>query len=68
MQIPVIDLFAGPGGLGEGFAKSRSAQFNIVVSIEKDPMAAETLRLRAAHRALQRNPAVGTTLGGSGMT
>ena len=59
MQIPVIDLFAGPGGLGEGFAKSRSAQFNIVVSIEKDPMAAETLRLRAAHRALQRNPAVG---------
>lgn len=57
MTVPVIDLFAGPGGLGEGFSRSSSARFEISVSIEKDPMASQTLRLRAAHRALQRmNP------------
>lgn len=56
MTIPVIDLFAGPGGLGEGFSRSRAADFTIAISIEKDGMAHETLRLRAAHRALQRNP------------
>ncbi|RYG39072.1 MAG: DNA cytosine methyltransferase [Burkholderiales bacterium] len=55
MSIPVIDLFAGPGGLGEGFSKVKSTCFEIVVSIEKDAMAYETLRLRAAHRALQRD-------------
>ncbi|MCF8204213.1 MAG: DNA cytosine methyltransferase [Methylotenera sp.] len=58
MTIPVIDLFAGPGGLGEGFSRSRAADFRIAISIEKDGMAHETLRLRAAHRALQRNPKV----------
>lgn len=52
MHIPVIDLFAGPGGLGEGFSKARTAEFRIAVSIEKDEMAFETLQLRAAHRAL----------------
>ena len=52
MSIPVIDLFAGPGGLGEGFSRSQRADFRIAVSIEKDEMAFETLRLRAAHRAL----------------
>lgn len=52
--IPVIDLFAGPGGLGEGFSRETSADFRIAVSIEKDPMAFETLRLRAAFRELQR--------------
>jgi DNA (cytosine-5)-methyltransferase 1 len=46
MPIPVIDLFAGPGGLGEGFSKARSADFQIAVSIEKDGMAFETLQLR----------------------
>lgn len=59
MTVPVIDLFAGPGGLGEGFSKSRTADFRIAVSIEKDGMAFETLQLRAAHRALVRSP--GTT-------
>ncbi|MBT9488612.1 MAG: DNA cytosine methyltransferase [Rubrivivax sp.] len=54
MSVPIIDLFAGPGGLGEGFSRVRSVQFEIAVSIEKDEMAHETLRLRAAHRALQR--------------
>jgi DNA (cytosine-5)-methyltransferase 1 len=55
MPIPVIDLFAGPGGLGEGFSREKAVRFDIAVSIEKDGMAHETLRLRAAHRALTRN-------------
>lgn len=54
MIVPVIDLFAGPGGLGEGFSKSEKADFRVAVSIEKDPMAFQTLRLRAAHRELMR--------------
>jgi len=58
MTIPVIDLFAGPGGLGEGFSRSSGADFRIAISVEKDGMAHETLRLRAAHRELQRNPKV----------
>ena len=57
MTIPVIDLFAGPGGLGEGFSRSSKGDFRITISIEKDGMAHETLRLRAAHRELMRNPA-----------
>ena len=48
-RIPVIDLFAGPGGLGEGFA-SHSKQFRIVLSVEKDKWAHQTLELRAFYR------------------
>ncbi len=55
MYVPIIDLFAGPGGLGEGFSRARSADFEIAVSIEKDGMAFETLQLRAAHRALAKS-------------
>jgi site-specific DNA-cytosine methylase len=57
MSVPVIDLFAGPGGLGEGFSRCQSVRFDIAVSIEKDGMAHETLKLRAAHRAcVTRDP------------
>ena len=54
MTVPVVDLFAGPGGLGEGFSRSNACDFRLAVSIEKDPMAWQTLRLRAAHRELMR--------------
>lgn len=46
----IVDLFSGPGGLGEGFCAYRSdgcRQFEIDVSVEKDPVAHGTLRLRA---------------------
>jgi DNA (cytosine-5)-methyltransferase 1 len=54
-MIPVIDLFAGPGGLGEGFSAFRSVRknrnkFKIVLSIEKDPIAHQTLQLRSFFR------------------
>lgn len=53
---PVIDLFAGPGGLGEGFAslhhrKNRNSYaFRTALSIEKDPSAHRTLQLRHFYR------------------
>lgn len=50
MVIPVIDIFAGPGGLGEGFSALRDRSgapiFRIALSIEKDPIAHKTLLLR----------------------
>jgi DNA (cytosine-5)-methyltransferase 1 len=54
MSIPVIDLFAGPGGLGEGFTSLRTTDnqltFKIKLSIEKDHFAHQTLQLRAFFR------------------
>ncbi len=53
-SIPVIDLFAGPGGLSEGFAacgeEGGPRPFDIGLSIEKDPVAHRTLELRAFFR------------------
>ncbi len=46
----IIDLFAGPGGLGEGFASlehGKHLPFRIGISIEKEESAHQTLRLRA---------------------
>lgn len=54
MAIPIIDLFAGPGGMGEGFSSLPHDRFRISVSIEKDAQAHETLRLRSAFRELKR--------------
>lgn len=57
MRIPVIDLFAGPGGLAEGFASLKGHDgnpfFEIGLSIEKDPVAHKTLTLRAVFRRLR---------------
>lgn len=53
MPLPIIDLFAGPGGLGEGFSALRRGghpAFKIKLSIEKDPIAHRTLQLRAFYR------------------
>lgn len=53
--IQIVDLFAGPGGLGEGFASFDDGnRFRIVVSAEMDPVARETLKLRAFFRLLKR--------------
>lgn len=50
----VIDLFAGPGGLGEGFAAFNNGSdkhpFRLSLSIEKDPSAYNTLLLRSFFR------------------
>lgn len=57
MPIPIIDLFAGPGGLGEGFASLKGGKrqpfFEIGLSIEKTEVAHRTLMLRAAFRRLR---------------
>ena len=51
--IPVIDLFAGPGGLGEGF--SAHPYFQVALSIEKDTDSYNTLLLRSFFRELERS-------------
>lgn len=51
--IKIIDLFAGPGGLGEGFSaykEKASNPFKIAISIEKEASAHRTLILRAFYR------------------
>ncbi len=50
-MVPVVDLFAGPGGLAEGFSACRRPdgrrRYRIALSIEKDRVAHRTLLLRA---------------------
>jgi len=57
MPVPIIDLFAGPGGLGEGFASLKGHKqqpfFEIGLSIEKTEVAHRTLTLRAVFRRLR---------------
>jgi len=56
--IPVVDLFAGPGGLGEGFSSVNDGKaFSILVSAEMDAAAHSTLKLRAFYRNLKRQGA-----------
>ena len=59
-MIPVVDVFAGPGGLNEGFSSIRGEDgcrvFNTVLSIEMEASAVKTLTLRAAHRFLADSP------------
>lgn len=52
--IPIVDLFAGPGGLGEGFSSLRNQDgkraFKISLSAEMESSAHQTLTLRAYYR------------------
>lgn len=53
----IVDLFAGPGGLGEGFASLRDSEnnpFSIEISVEKEWSAHRTLTLRAFLREYRR--------------
>ncbi|CAN5858318.1 DNA cytosine methyltransferase [soil metagenome] len=54
VRVRVIDLFAGPGGLGEGFSRFITDRgervFSLCLSIEKEKYAHQTLRLRSFFR------------------
>src|SRR5690606_15108515 len=59
--VPVIDLFAGPGGLSEGFSRyaewyDADVRFRSVLSIEKDATAVRTLTLRTFYRLFDEQP------------
>ena len=55
--IPVIDVFAGAGGLGEGFSSLNDSEtFKVVLSIEMDEVAHKTLELRAFFRQFDTAP------------
>ena len=58
--IKIIDLFSGPGGLGEGFSslknKDGNHPFKIAISIEKEKSAHRTLKLRAFFRQFDVAP------------
>lgn len=50
-RFAIVDLFAGPGGLAEGFSSIRdhdgSRPFEVVLSVEKEASAHRTLQLRS---------------------
>ena len=56
-----VDIFAGPGGLAEGFSSLRDSDgkrvFEIALSVEKESSAFQTLRLRAFTRQFEKLPA-----------
>lgn len=58
MPIPLIDLFAGPGGLNEGFSSVVDSRgnhvFETALSVEMNEFAHCTLELRALYRLLHR--------------
>lgn len=58
-KIPIIDLFAGPGGLSEGFEAYRNSgekAFRCVLSVENERFAHQTLLLRAFFRQFKKPP------------
>ena len=61
MSIPVIDIFAGPGGLGEGFSsvfdKNGNRVFKTVLSIDMEEYAHQTLTLRSFYRQFKHGQA-----------
>lgn len=57
-SIPIVDIFAGPGGLGEGFGALKLNGGNVfesVAAIEMESSAHATLTLRHAFRDLERH-------------
>ena len=56
----VVDLFAGPGGLAEGFSRFNTASgrkpYDVCVSIEMDQAAHQTLALRSFFRSFESRP------------
>jgi DNA (cytosine-5)-methyltransferase 1 len=55
----IIDLFAGPGGLGEGFSRAgrdTETPMGIHLSVEMDEHAVQTLRLRSFLRSFDAFP------------
>ena len=62
--INVVDLFSGPGGLGEGFSafqpprNGEAPGYRIRMSVEMEPNAHRTLSLRALYRLLKGTPGV----------
>ena len=54
-QVPIVDLFAGPGGLGEGFSALDGNPFRVAISIEMEKTAHETLRLRSFFRQFEKD-------------
>lgn len=59
-EFAIVDLFAGPGGLAEGFASIRdkhgSRPFKIALSVEKESSAFDTLRFRSFFRQFDGSP------------
>jgi len=59
--VPIVDLFAGPGGLGEGFAScttgAQQPSFEVRLSIEMDLDAHTTLELRSFFRQFPQGAA-----------
>ncbi|WP_282026118.1 DNA cytosine methyltransferase [Limimaricola cinnabarinus] len=58
-EFAIIDLFAGPGGLGEGFSRAGrdpASRMKIRLSVEMDDYAIQTLRLRAFLRSFEDFP------------
>ena len=60
-NVAVVDLFAGPGGLGEGFSSfhndAGNPVFKIALSIEKQMDAHKTLLLRSFFRKFPQGKA-----------
>lgn len=54
---PLVDLFAGPGGLGEGFSElynvDNKPSFKSIAAIERDASAHQTLVLRHFYKTFQ---------------
>src|SRR5665213_412812 len=59
-RFPIVDLFAGPGGLAEGFSAVKTNEgarpFKVSLSVERDAAAHQTLLLRAFVRQFHSAP------------